>query len=58
VSQKKRQGGERASNTAKLWAQTIARQELSDSLIAIAADLKMPYGTVKKYVQLAKQQML
>jgi CRISPR-associated endoribonuclease Cas6 len=58
LSQKKRQGGDRARNTAKLWAQIVARQELGDSLIAIAADLKMPYDTVKKYVRLAKQQML
>jgi CRISPR-associated endoribonuclease Cas6 len=52
-----RQGGQRASKSAKLWAQIIARQEMGDSLRSIAADLKMPYDTVKKYAQLAKKNL-
>ncbi len=58
LAQKKRQGGNRAINTANLWAEIIARQEVGDSLISIAADLKIPYETAKKYAQLAKQQLL
>jgi hypothetical protein len=54
---KKRQGGERASKTAKLWAQIIARLELGDSLKSIAIDLDLPYDTVKKYAQTAKKQL-
>ncbi|WP_373539329.1 CRISPR system precrRNA processing endoribonuclease RAMP protein Cas6 [Chamaesiphon sp.] len=53
-----RQGGQRASKSAKLWAQIIARQEMGDSLRSIAADLKMPYDTVKKYAQLAKKNLM
>lgn len=57
LDRKKRQGGERASKTAKLWAQIIARLELGDSLKAIATELNMPYDTVKKYAQIAKKQL-
>jgi CRISPR-associated endoribonuclease Cas6 len=54
---KKRQGGERASKTAKLWAQIIARLEMGDKLKSIAIDLNLPYETVKKYAQIAKKQL-
>jgi CRISPR-associated endoribonuclease Cas6 len=54
---KKRQGGQRANKTAKLWAQIIARQEIGDSLKSISADLEMPYDTVKKYAQIAKKNL-
>jgi CRISPR-associated endoribonuclease Cas6 len=54
---KKRQGGQRASKSAKLWAQIRVRQEMGDSLSAISAELKMPYDTVKKYAQLAKKNL-
>jgi CRISPR-associated endoribonuclease Cas6 len=54
---RKRQGGDRAKHTAQLWANIIARQESGDSLKSIAADLKLPYETVKKYAQLARKQM-
>jgi CRISPR-associated endoribonuclease Cas6 len=54
---RKRQGGDRAKHTAQLWASIIARQESGDSLKAIAADLKLPYETIKKYAQLARKQM-
>jgi CRISPR-associated endoribonuclease Cas6 len=57
LAQKKRQGGDRATNSANLWADIIARQEVGDSLTSIAADLKMSYDTVKKYAQLAKKQL-
>jgi CRISPR-associated endoribonuclease Cas6 len=50
---KKRQGGERAIKSAKLWAQIIARQEMGASLKSIAVELDLPYETVKKYAQLA-----
>jgi CRISPR-associated endoribonuclease Cas6 len=54
---RKRQGGERARDIAQLWATIIAHQESGDSLKAIAADLKLPYETVKKYAQLARKQL-
>jgi CRISPR-associated endoribonuclease Cas6 len=54
---KKRQGGERASKSAKLWAQIIARLEIGESLKSIAIDLNLPYDTVKKYAQVAKKQL-
>jgi CRISPR-associated endoribonuclease Cas6 len=57
LSQKKRQGGERAIKTAKLWAQIIARLEQGDSLRSISTELNMPYDTVKKYAQIAKQKL-
>ena len=57
LASKKRQGGDRAKQTAHLWANIIAHQESGDSLKAIAADLNLPYETVKKYAQLARKQM-
>jgi CRISPR-associated endoribonuclease Cas6 len=54
---RKRQGGDRAKNIAHLWATIVAHQEAGDSLTAIAADLKLPYDTVKKYAQLARKSM-
>jgi CRISPR-associated endoribonuclease Cas6 len=54
---KKRQGGERARKTAKLWAQIIIRLESGNSLKEIAIELQMPYDTAKKYAQIAKQQL-
>lgn len=55
LASKKRQGGDRALKTAKLWATIIARQEQGDSLKAIAADLGLPYDSVKKYSLLARR---
>jgi CRISPR-associated endoribonuclease Cas6 len=52
-----RQGGQRASKSAKLWAQIIARREVGDSLRSIAADLNMSYESVKKYAQLARKSL-
>jgi CRISPR-associated endoribonuclease Cas6 len=57
LASKKRQGGDRAKQTAHLWASIIAHQESGDSLKAIAADLNLPYETVKKYAQLARKHM-
>jgi CRISPR-associated endoribonuclease Cas6 len=57
LDRKKRQGGERARKTAKLWAQIIARLELGESLNSISIELNMPYDTVKKYAQIAKKQL-
>jgi len=52
---KKRQGGDRAQNTATVWATILARYELGESLKAIAIDLDMPYETVRKYAQAARK---
>lgn len=52
---KKRQGGDRAQNTATVWATIFARYELGESLTAIAIDLDMPYETVRKYIQHARK---
>jgi CRISPR-associated endoribonuclease Cas6 len=52
---KKRQGGDRAQNTATVWATILARRELGESLKAIAIDLDMPYETVRKYAQAARK---
>ncbi|MGI0493514.1 CRISPR-associated endoribonuclease Cas6 [Alkalinema pantanalense CENA528] len=57
IRTRKRQGGDRAKNIAHLWATIVARQETGDSLKAIAADLNLPYETVKKYAQLARKQL-
>lgn len=55
LASKKRQGGDRALNSAWLWATIIARQENGDSLKSIAIDLGMPYDSVKKYSLLARK---
>ena len=52
---KKRQGGDRAQNTATVWATILARYELGESLKAIALDLDMPYETVRKYAHTARK---
>jgi len=52
---KKRQGGDRAQNTATVWANILARYELGESLKVIAIDLDMPYETVRKYAQAARK---
>jgi len=55
MATKKRQGGDRAQQTATTWATIIARRETGESLQAIADDLQMPYLTVKSYVKLARR---
>ncbi|MEB3293371.1 MAG: CRISPR-associated endoribonuclease Cas6 [Synechococcales bacterium] len=57
IATRKRQGGDRAKLIARQWAKIIAHQEAGDSLKTIAAEMKIPYETVKKYAQLARKQM-
>ncbi len=52
---KKRQGGDRAKQTALTWATILARRETGDSLQAIAEHLQIPYLTVKSYSKLARR---
>lgn len=54
-AQRQRQGGDRATAIAETWATILARRELGESLQAIAADLEMPYETVKTYAKLARR---
>lgn len=55
LSQKKRQGGQRAQNTAATWATILARRERGEALGAIAQDLGLPYETAKTYAKLARR---
>lgn len=55
VAHRKRAGGSRASEISETWATILARRELGESLLDIAADLEMPYETVKTYVKLARR---
>lgn len=55
LAAKKRQGGERATKAAQMWATIIAHQEHGDNLHSIAEKLEIPYDSVKKYSQLARK---
>jgi CRISPR-associated endoribonuclease Cas6 len=55
MAHRKRTGGSRAGEIAETWATILARRELGESLFDIAADLEMPYETVKTYVKLARR---
>jgi CRISPR-associated endoribonuclease Cas6 len=55
LSQRQRIGGNRATQTAETWATILARREMGESLQTIAADLEMPYETVKTYIKLARR---
>ena len=55
LSQKKRQGGQRAIETAQKWATILARRENGDGLNAIAQDMDLPYETAKTYSKLARR---
>ncbi|MBE9059751.1 CRISPR-associated endoribonuclease Cas6 [cf. Phormidesmis sp. LEGE 11477] len=55
LSQRKRQGGNRAKDTAQKWATILARREQGDRLDAIAQDMNIPYETVKTYSKLARK---
>ena len=55
VSTKKRQGGQRAQETAEKWATILARREQGDGLRAIASDMDIPYETAKTYSKLARR---
>ena len=53
--QRKKTGGERATQVAETWATILARREMGESLKGIAVDMEMPYETVKTYVKLARR---
>lgn len=55
LSAQQRQGGERARRVCEVRATILARREFGESLQAIAADLEMPYETVKTYAKLARR---
>lgn len=55
TAQRKRLGGERASDIAIKWATILARREMGDSLTSISQDMGVPYETVKTYVKLARR---
>ena len=55
MAHRKRTGGSRAAEISETWATILARRELGESLSDIAADLEMPYETVKTYVKLARR---
>jgi CRISPR-associated endoribonuclease Cas6 len=56
-SQRKRQGGTRAEDIAKVWATILARREAGESVRLIALDLALPFETVKTYLKLARRAM-
>jgi hypothetical protein len=58
IAQRRRTGGDRASQIAQTWATILARRELGEGLPAIAEDLEMPYETVKTYVKLARKALI
>ena len=55
MTTQKRTGGERARDVSEIRATILARREFGESLQDIAADLEMPYETVKTYVKLARK---
>ena len=55
MKHQKRTGGTRAINVCHTRATILAKQELGQSLTAIATELEMPYETVKTYAKLAKR---
>jgi len=55
TAQRKRTGGNRTAEIAETWATILGRREFGESLQDIAADLDMPYETVKTYVKLARR---
>jgi CRISPR-associated endoribonuclease Cas6 len=54
-AQRKRQGGARAEDIAKVWATILARREAGESVRLIALDLALPFETVKTYLKLARR---
>ncbi|MBF2063623.1 MAG: CRISPR-associated endoribonuclease Cas6 [Calothrix sp. C42_A2020_038] len=56
-AQRKRTGGERASNIAEKWATILARREIGESLLDISKDMNIPYESVKTYVKLARRSL-
>ncbi|MGJ3252219.1 MAG: CRISPR-associated endoribonuclease Cas6 [Elainellaceae cyanobacterium] len=57
IAQRKRKGGDRAQAIAETHATILARREFGESLQDIAADLEMPYETVKTYSKLARRSL-
>lgn len=57
LAQRKRRGGDRATQIAETWATILARRDLGESLQDIAKDLEMPYETVKTYAKLARREL-
>jgi CRISPR-associated endoribonuclease Cas6 len=57
LSQQKRPDNDRARQVCQTRATILARRELGESLMAIAADLEMPYETVKTYAKLARRSL-
>ena len=57
LSKKKRQGGDRARQTAQKWATILARREKGDSLGVIAQDMDLAYETAKTYSKLARRSL-
>jgi len=57
IAQRKRTGGDRATQIAETWATVLARRELGESLQVIAEDLEMSYETVKTYAKLARRSL-
>lgn len=55
MQSQKRTGGNRAIQVCQTRAMIIARQEAGESLLNIAADLEIPYETVKTYAKIARQ---
>ncbi|OLP19213.1 CRISPR-associated endoribonuclease Cas6 [Leptolyngbya sp. 'hensonii'] len=55
TAQRKRTGGNRATDIAETWATVLARRELGESLQDIAQDLELNYETTKTYVKLARR---
>ncbi len=53
MATQKRTGG--AWNSCEIRATILPRQEFGESLQEIAADLEMPYETVKTYGKLARR---
>ncbi len=54
-NRKKRRGGERAEKAAEVWAAIVARQEAGKTIPEIAAELELPYDTVKQYSKRARK---
>lgn len=55
MADRKRPGGDRALQVAETRATILARREFGESLQDIAADLDLPYETVKTYAKLARK---
>lgn len=55
MSKQKRIGGNRAISVCEKRATILARRETGESLQDIAADLEIPYETVKTYIKLARR---